>query len=501
MADRGAEGAFRDALLSAWGIPEGSRREFVSPTLSDLVSAPLPPGGEACVGRLAAAAAAEESVALFGDGDIDGCLGVAILEATLTRLGAVVHHAFDLGSPQDGPGLRLEPLEPALAAGAGLVVTVDCAVRHDGVAETLAERGVEVWVTDHHPPPPGPTDRTVNPLLPGADFPSLCGAGVALRLALALDADPAGVTDALAACLLATIGDAVPLVGENRTIAKLGLAAWRRTSRPVFAALRKPAKRTLDGEVWALRRGAVAPLNAAPRYGDAESCVSSLLCSDPAEARGVVERVTAANRRRKKEMRGIFSRVPATPPGPPGRVAAVVAPEVPPTHVSLVAGRLVQELGRPVVVFGRPADGKVRGSARSPDGHPLRDLAKDSLGDLALDLGGHALAFGLTVAERDCAEAARRLGRLRLPPPVGVAAIDSCGLPPSAALAVVDSLGPYGPGFARPVVGWPSGRPAGPGRAVVGGEEVAVTVDACEGPVAAVPVARNGEVLLRIIPG
>ncbi|MCH7493709.1 hypothetical protein IIA16_03230, partial [bacterium] len=315
-AEKAAAATFRGRLLASFGVGEAERRAFLAPTRED-IAASLPPGGEECIARLAAAARSGERIALFGDTDIDGCLGVAILSDVLARLGARPSHAFDQETRPGGPGLRLEPLEEALAAGCRLVVTVDCSVRDQAVAAELARRGVEVWVTDHHPPPSGSTERHVNPLLPGARFKSLCGAGVALTLALALEPDglgsePAG--DAIAAAMLATLGDSVPLVGPNRAICLLGMEGWEDCSRPVFAALRRPAKKGLDAQVLSLRRQAVAPLNSAPRYRDAAATVAAFTCKDAAAAPGILHRLQGAHRRRRQEMAAILKGIGSPEP-------------------------------------------------------------------------------------------------------------------------------------------------------------------------------------------
>lgn len=452
-ASPAAATAFRGRLLASFGVGPAEERAFLSPTRQDLLAA-MPPGGKACVARLAAAAAGGERIALFGDTDIDGCLGVAILEDVLTRLGAKVSSAFDETTRHEGPGLRLEPLEEALAAGCRLVVTVDCSVRDPEVAAELACRGVEVWVTDHHPPPAGSVERHVNPLLPDAPFAHLCGAGVTLTLALALE--PGGLEspeagDAIAAAFLATLGDSVPLVGPNRAICLLGLEAWEASERPVFVSLRRPPKAGLGAQVLALRRQAVAPLNSAPRYGDAKATVDAFTCRDEAAAAKVVARVQGANRRRRQEMSAILKGLGSPEPPRDGEVGVYFPQGVKATHVSLVAGHLVRSFNRPVIVFGEAPGGHLRGSARSPDGRPLRDLAAEALGSLAVDLGGHSLAFGVTIQEADGKDAAARLAKVRVAAAAPTTdAIPAAGLSPEAALAEVEALGPYGPGFPRP---------------------------------------------------
>ncbi|MBC8514445.1 hypothetical protein H8D30_01105 [bacterium] len=431
----------------------------------------LPPQGDRCLERLRTAGKRREKVIVYGDTDIDGCMGTAIMMRALTLIGAHPIPAFGVGNPAAGPGVRWESLEPGLHEGASLVLTVDCAVRDPEIERKLLEKGVDLWMTDHHPYPPNICAPAVNCCEEGAHFPSLCGAGISLRLALHLfpKESPSSTTDdALAVAMLATLGDAVPLVGENRSIVLLGVEALARTEHSGLLSLRPNTVSISEEGLLALRRKMIAPLNAAPRFGDVESPLSFFLESDPPAHSATSQRLIAHNRRRQRRMKSLLTRI-GTPKKPKeGRIGLFFSPQLPAEFVSQVAGRLVFQMGVPFIAFGRASKGLLRGSCRSLDGLPLRDSAIEALGSLAIDIGGHPLAFGITVKESDWNEVEKRLSPLSpsVPPPME-RGLEVPFLPPSEILVVQESLGPFGPGFRRPYYSLEGARVIEGGKALL----------------------------------
>ncbi|HZI66189.1 MAG TPA: DHH family phosphoesterase, partial [Thermoanaerobaculia bacterium] len=258
--------------------------------------------------RLVSAARSGRRIVVFGDYDVDGVTAVAQLKAALTRAGAAPI-AFIPHRLKDGYGFTPETVRRVIGELApSVIVTVDCGITAvEGVA-CAREAGVDVIVTDHHVVPDRVPEGVVivNPRMPGSAYPcaDLSGSGVAFKLAQAI-ARTAGVslsTDSLlrAACL-GTIADVVPLTGENRTIAALGLAALARPRAPGLVALLEscgiaPGCAPTSEEV-AFR---IAPrLNAAGRLDTAELALALFEERDPSRARGIAADLCARNSERQ----------------------------------------------------------------------------------------------------------------------------------------------------------------------------------------------------------
>ena len=353
---------------------------------------------------LVAAASRGSRVVVFGDYDVDGVTAVAQLRAALRRAWADAA-AFLPHRLRDGYGLKPETVRRVLTEHRPrVIVTVDCGITaSEGVACARAA-GVDVIVTDHHllgaSLPEGAV--VVNPRQPGCDYPfkDLAACGIAFKLALAV-ARRAGVslseTSLLRAAALGTIADLVPLVGENRIIAALGLAA--------LADARAPGLRALLGEAGVARETApdaeeiafrVAPrLNAAGRLDTAELALSLFEERDPATA----ARIAGELSRRNAERQALERRVVAEARGRVARTG-VALPSIlveadPAWHrgvLGIAASRLAREYNRPVLLFGFDGDRAV-GSGRSIPGVPLHDLLAD-LAPFFTEFGGHDAAVG-----------------------------------------------------------------------------------------------------------
>jgi len=191
-------------------------------------------------------------IVVHGDYDVDGVASTAVLVRALRRLGARVSW-FLPSRMDDGYGLSAATVERLAAEGAGLLITVDCAITAADEVDQALALGLDVVVTDHHRPGERlPSCPIVHPAIGGYPFPDLCAAGVAHKLAEALYAsagqDPALARDDIDIVALATVADLVPLRGENRRLVREGLEAMSRTRRPGLRALMKVA--ALDpGEV------------------------------------------------------------------------------------------------------------------------------------------------------------------------------------------------------------------------------------------------------------
>ena len=229
-------------LLLSRGIADGAALTgFLNP-----VGVPYPPdslpGVDAALPRLAAAVRARETVAVFGDFDVDGITGTAILSETLQRLGArVIPYLPD--PVAEGHGMTPLAVERLVSQGTSLIVTVDSGVSNAAEVSLANHKGADVVITDHHVPPPQLPDAVaiVNPRMTGNryPFPELCGAGIAYKLAAAL-LEHVGQPDdpsLLELAALGTIADLVPLRDENRHIVQRGLEVLPDTTRPGLRAL------------------------------------------------------------------------------------------------------------------------------------------------------------------------------------------------------------------------------------------------------------------------
>ena len=341
-------------------------------------------------------------VVVFGDYDVDGVCSTAIALSALRAAGA--EPAWRLPSRAEGYGLAADTVRELAQAGAGLIVTVDCGVTAVAEVELARELGVDVIVTDHHRPGAElPACPIVHPALGGYPFESLCGAGVALKLSEALRAaagvDPAGAAEDLDLAGLATVCDMVPLVGENRRIAREGLTALARTGRPGLRALMREAgldPGDLDARAAGFRLG--PRINAAGRLHRADSALELLMTEDDDRAAEVARELDGLNLDRRETEQRITSEADALCLPQLASAAIVVAAEGwHPGVVGIVASRLVARHRRPCVVVALDGESG-RGSGRSISAYDLHAGLGACAGEL-VKFGGHRMAAGLEVRD------------------------------------------------------------------------------------------------------
>jgi len=393
-------------VLARRGVPPGDLDAYFGPPADGLHDPGLLPDAERVVARVAAARATGERVLVVGDFDADGLTGLAILVTALRRLGLDVagHVPSRL---DDGHGLSRRAVDLALAEGRTLLFTVDTGSSSVDEVAVAAAAGIDVIVTDHHRVPDAlpPAIAIVNPHRPDATYPDrrLAGSGVALKVgALLLErltGVPAGSTTVGLADLatIGTVADVAPVLGENRSIARLGLERIRTSPRPGVAALLAaagvaPAAATLETISFAL-----APrLNAAGRVGEAEDAVALLLAEDASAAEVAAAALESANLARRDATRSALDEARTRVGDGPGDLPAVVVRGPWPVGVvGLVAARLADEHGRPAMVAAELGD-VLRASCRAPDGYDLAGTLA-ACGDLLVRHGGHRGAAGLEV--------------------------------------------------------------------------------------------------------
>ncbi|MFY9843364.1 MAG: single-stranded-DNA-specific exonuclease RecJ [Terriglobales bacterium] len=400
-------------LLVRRGIdePEAAAR-FLSPALSDLHDPLLMSGMKIALDRLEAALERNEKILIYGDYDVDGTTAIVILKTAIELCGG----AADFHVPhriREGYGMRDEVIERAAADGVRLIISVDTGIRAFAAAETARRTGVDLVVTDHHLPGMDGVPEAlsvVNPNQEGCDYPCkyLCGAGVAFKLAQGLMQRRLDVKDQtrllmsfMKVVAIATIADAVPLRGENRVFAKLGLQGLRRPVNIGLKALLEVAKlgdgRALTATEVAFR---IAPrLNAAGRMDVARDVVDLFNEKDINHARTIAGRLDQLNADRQDEERRIMESIERRLEDEPAlREAYCVVLDGEAWHrgvIGITASRVVERRGRPTLVISREGD-EAHGSGRSiPAFHLLHAL--ESCPDLFSRYGGHAHAVGFAL--------------------------------------------------------------------------------------------------------
>jgi single-stranded-DNA-specific exonuclease len=424
------------AILAGRGVADvAALNAFLAPAEEGLHDPRLLPDADAALRRVEKARSSGERVLVYGDFDADGLTGLAILVLALRHLGLDVEPYVPerLG---DGHGLSFKAIERAVTEGRSLIVTADCGTSSGPEIELAASRGIDVLVTDHHHAPTWPAAAVaiVNPQRTDSSYPEhqLTGAGVAWKVAALLIGELGGeagneaggsipdyVRGLADLALIGTVADVAPILGENRSIARMGLSQMRNAPRPGIAALLERAGVARERLGMDDIGFVVAPrLNAAGRVGEAARAARLLLALDRAEADALADEIEKANLDRREMMKvalaearlqlGLDTAVNATAEkdsAPADRAAPSQIPaalllrgEWPVGIIGLIAGRLAEEVGRPAVVATMvdAEAGILRASCRSPGGCNLAE-ALIACQDLLIRHGGHAAAAGFDI--------------------------------------------------------------------------------------------------------
>jgi single-stranded-DNA-specific exonuclease len=432
----GSESATRE-LAAALQLPEalayalavrgvGSAEDaerFLNPTFDQLHSPFKMTGMAAAVERLERAIAQREPMLIYGDYDVDGTVATVIVKTAVELLGGVC----DFHVPHrllEGYGMRDEVIERAAANGVRLIISVDTGIRAFAAARTAESLGLDLIVTDHHlAAEDGGVPKALavlNPNQPGCEYPckSLCGAGVAFKLAQAL-LERAGrgrlAPSFLKIAALATIADAVPLLGENRVIAKLGLDGLRTVKNAGLRALLEVCElgegyeREIGGTEVAFR---IAPrINAAGRMDVAREVVELFTVKDELRARELALRLNELNSARQQEEQRIcaeaMQQVEESEELLRSRCLVIEGEGWHRGVIGICASRVVERFARPALVIAREGN-EAHGSGRSVAGFHLLG-ALESARELFARYGGHAHAVGFAMLAENVGELRRRL--------------------------------------------------------------------------------------------
>ena len=391
------------------GDPEVASR-FLDPRLEHLHDPMRLTDMRPAVERILGAMARRERIAIHGDYDVDGITSTVILRRALELLGADVVH-FIPERLTDGYGLQPAAIERLHAQGVALVISVDCGIRGAEAAVRARELGVDLIVTDHHEPDAAlpPAFAVINPKRSDCAYPDkyLAGVGVALKVVQALCRETgreSWLPGFVKIAAIGTLADVVPLVGENRVIAKIGLDLLSRGPHKVglraLLDVSGLSGKTIDSYHISFM---VAPrVNAAGRMSTPDLATRLLLASDEAsqdEVRELAQQLDGENLRRQEEEAEILAaakKVVQTDPAVGARSVLVVAGDG--WHrgvIGIVASKLVDAFHRPAIVLS--VDGGVaHGSCRSiPEFDMLGALERCA--GLFIRFGGHKQAAGLTM--------------------------------------------------------------------------------------------------------
>lgn len=411
------------ALLIARGHDKReTANSFLNPSLAQLHDPSLMLGMKEAVARLLHAIDYGEPILIYGDYDVDGTTGTAVLLRALRMLGATagyhVPHRFT-----EGYGIQQAALEKAANEGYKLVVSVDCGITAHEPLHWARANGLDIIVTDHHLPDADegapPALAVLNPNQRGCSYPdkNLAGVGVAFKLVHALfraRERESVVPGFLKMVAIGTVADVAKLVGENRAIVALGLSDLPRAVNYGLRALIEIAGCGDGAEVNAYDLGfRIGPrINAAGRMDAAKAVVDLFNANDREEARRLAEHLDTRNRERMDAQREIFNRAVEEFESGPDREhqthAAVIAGDG--WHrgvIGLAASKIAERLNRPCVVISLEGD-VGHGSARSIEAYHLFD-GLTSCRDLLDKFGGHSHAAGLSIKRERIAEFRRRL--------------------------------------------------------------------------------------------
>ena len=392
---------------------------FLFPSVDHLHAPEQMIGVRAAVDRLDAAIERNEPMLIYGDYDVDGTMAVIILKTAIELCGG----AADFHVPhriREGYDLRDDVIERAAAAGIRLIISVDMGIRAFAPAETAQRLGVDLVVTDHHLPGPDGVPKAlavVNPNQAGCGYPykKLCGAGVAFKVAQGLmhrrlqEKDHAKMLRSfMKVVAIATIADAVPLTGENRVFAKLGLDELRRAVNPGLKALLEvaqiSAKRPPNSTEVAFR---IAPrINAAGRMDVARDVIELFSVKDADRARLLAGKLDRLNAERQEEERRILRLIEERVTGDPALCEAYcIVVDGEGWHrgvIGIAATRVVERYHRPAIVISRDGD-EAFGSGRSIRPFHLLEAVEASHA-LFTRYGGHSHACGFSMPAANVAQ-------------------------------------------------------------------------------------------------
>lgn len=451
--------------------------QFFTPALSAMIDPFLLKGMQAAVERVMQARNGGEAVCIYGDYDVDGITGTALLVSFL-RLTGLTCTYFIPNRFDDGYGLNEDALQRIIDSGATLILSVDCGITAVKEAAFCRQAGVDLVILDHHTPGENIPEAAavVNPLQPGCSYPfkQLAGVGVAFNLLVALrrrmrqegvfaGTEEPDLRDWLDLVALGTIADVVPLVGQNRMYAYFGLQRLENCRRPGVTALKKVAGITDKVSCGQVGFRLAPRLNAAGRMESAVPGVELLLSNCADQCGMIAAELDTANAERQAVERGILEDAAAMVDSggayPASRSIVLASPAWHQGVIGVVASRIVERYHRPAILIAIDEHGFAKGSGRSIPGFHLLEALAACSGDLER-FGGHRYAAGVSLhadhidsfAASFEAVAGRILGDTELLPTLDIDG-DVCPTGVDLALAhELKRLEPFGAGNPEPTL-------------------------------------------------
>ncbi|MBI3653467.1 MAG: single-stranded-DNA-specific exonuclease RecJ [Acidobacteria bacterium] len=407
-------------LVTNRGITDSAAAErFFNPTLAHLHDPFLMKDMREAVDRILLAIQRQEKILIYGDYDVDGTTSTVILKKALSLIGAEVSYYIP-ERLKDGYGLRQDAMDMARQRGVQLIISVDTGIRAQQVVEYANSLGLDIIITDHHLPEAGlpKANAVLNPKRPDCNYPekNLAGVGVAFKLAQALlmkTEQARFVESFVKIAAIGTIADIVPLTGENRVIAKYGLAGLREPKNFGLRALLEVAglsgSKPISGSDVGFRIG--PRINAVGRMAGASAAVDLFDAPDLPKALELANAMNVQNVARQQieadTLALALEQIESHPELRSARVAVISGEGWHRGVIGIVASKVVERLHRPTLIIS-VEDGLGHGSGRSiPAFHLLEGL--ESCGDLFERFGGHSHAAGVTIRAEKIEELRRRL--------------------------------------------------------------------------------------------
>lgn len=383
-------------------------RDFFRPSREKLHDPFLMKDMDRAVNRLESAIRQHEKIMVYGDYDVDGTTGTALLFSFLREIGADVSYYIN-DRIREGYGIALSGIDHAHSEGVKVIISVDCGITAVKQALYCRERGIDLIICDHHTVGEHLPEALaiLNPKRPDCSYPfkELCGCGVGFKLTQGLTRQM-GIDPSISESFLDFVGvavaaDIVPLIGENRILTRMGLTIIQENPRPCWIAIEKRTGLHLDSVNSSQIVFSIGPrINAVGRLGDAKRAVQMMISRSVPEALDFASILETENTNRKQIDEGTFIDASLVAErylkGNSGLSIALHNEAWHPGVIGIVASRLVEKYYRPTVLM-TTIEGVAKGSARSINGFDVYEALK-ACEDLIVQFGGHKYAAGLSVA-------------------------------------------------------------------------------------------------------